>query len=29
MWNLVFDVALCTGCWNCLLAVMDEYVGND
>ncbi len=28
-WNLVFDVALCTGCHNCVLAVKDEYVGND
>jgi Fe-S-cluster-containing dehydrogenase component len=28
-WNLVFDVALCTGCQNCVLAVKDEYVGND
>jgi len=27
-WNLVFDVALCTGCQNCVLAVKDEYVGN-
>ena len=27
-WNLVFDVALCTGCRNCVLAVKDEYVGN-
>ena len=27
-WNLVFDVALCTGCLNCVLAVKDEYVGN-
>ncbi|MCC6532994.1 MAG: carboxypeptidase regulatory-like domain-containing protein [Burkholderiales bacterium] len=28
-WNLVFDLALCTGCHNCVLAVKDEYVGND
>jgi Fe-S-cluster-containing dehydrogenase component len=28
-WNVVFDVALCTGCHNCTLAVQDEYVGND
>ena len=28
-WNLIFDVALCTGCQNCVLAVKDEYVGND
>ena len=28
-WNLVFDAALCTGCQNCVLAVKDEYVGND
>lgn len=28
-WNLVFDVALCTGCQNCVLAVKDEYVDND
>lgn len=27
-WNLVFDVSLCTGCQNCVLAVKDEYVGN-
>jgi len=27
-WNLVFDVALCTGCHNCTIAVQDEYVGN-
>ena len=27
-WNLVFDVALCTGCQNCVLALKDEYVGN-
>lgn len=27
-WNLVFDVALCTGCRNCEMAVRDEYVGN-
>lgn len=28
-WNLVFDLALCTGCRSCVLAVKDEYVGND
>ncbi len=28
-WNLVFDVASCTGCHNCTLAVQDEYVGNE
>jgi Fe-S-cluster-containing dehydrogenase component len=28
-WNVVFDVALCTGCHNCTLAVQDEYIGND
>lgn len=28
-WNLIFDVARCTGCHNCTLAVQDEYVGND
>ncbi|MCC6473639.1 MAG: oxidoreductase [Burkholderiales bacterium] len=28
-WNLVFDVALCTGCQNCVLAVQDEYQGNE
>jgi Fe-S-cluster-containing dehydrogenase component len=28
-WNLVCDVALCTGCRNCVVAVKDEYVGND
>lgn len=27
-WNLIFDVALCTGCHNCTIAVQDEYVGN-
>ena len=27
-WNLIFDVALCTGCRNCEMAVKDEYVGN-
>lgn len=28
-WNVVFDIALCTGCHNCTLAVQDEYIGND
>lgn len=28
-WNLIFDLALCTGCRNCVVAVKDEYVGND
>lgn len=27
-WNLVFDLSLCSGCYNCVLAVKDEYVGN-
>lgn len=27
-WNLIFDVASCTGCHNCTLAVQDEYIGN-
>jgi len=27
-WNLIFDVARCTGCQNCTIAVQDEYVGN-
>lgn len=27
-WNLIFDVALCTGCHNCTIAIQDEYVGN-
>ena len=28
-WNLIFDVALCTGCHNCTIAIQDEYVGNE
>jgi len=28
-WNLVFDLALCTGCRSCVMAVKDEYVGNE
>jgi Fe-S-cluster-containing dehydrogenase component len=28
-WNLVFDVAACTGCHNCTIAVQDEYIGNE
>jgi Fe-S-cluster-containing dehydrogenase component len=28
-WNLINDVALCTGCHNCTLSVQDEYVGNE
>lgn len=27
-WNLIVDVALCTNCNNCYLAVKDEYCGN-
>lgn len=27
-WNLIVDVALCTNCNNCFLAVKDEYCGN-
>jgi len=28
-WNLIIDVAECTNCQNCALAVMDEYVDNE
>jgi Fe-S-cluster-containing dehydrogenase component len=28
-WNMIIDVAACTNCNLCTLAVMDEYVGND
>jgi Fe-S-cluster-containing dehydrogenase component len=28
-WNMIIDVAECTNCNLCTLAVMDEYVGND
>ena len=28
-WNMIIDVAECTNCQLCALAVMDEYVGND
>ena len=28
-WNLVIDVANCTNCNLCTLAVQDEYVGNE
>jgi Fe-S-cluster-containing dehydrogenase component len=28
-WNMVIDVAECTNCNLCTLAVMDEYVGNE
>ena len=28
-WNMIIDVAECTNCNLCALAVMDEYVGND
>lgn len=28
-WNLIFDVALCENCNNCVLATKDEYVDND
>jgi Fe-S-cluster-containing dehydrogenase component len=27
-WNLINDLALCTGCQNCVLAVKDEYIDN-
>ncbi len=27
-WNLIVDVANCTNCNNCVLAVQDEHVGN-
>jgi Fe-S-cluster-containing dehydrogenase component len=27
-WLTVFDVDKCTGCYNCVLATMDEHVGN-
>ena len=27
-WTLIFDVDRCNGCCNCVLATMDEYVGN-
>ena len=28
-WNLIVDVANCTNCNLCVLAVQDEYVGNE
>jgi Fe-S-cluster-containing dehydrogenase component len=28
-WNLIVDVAKCTGCGNCLLAAKDEHAGNE
>lgn len=28
-WNLIVDVASCSNCGNCVLAVKDEYVSND
>ena len=28
-WNMIVDVAECTNCNLCTLAIMDEYVGND
>ena len=28
-WNLIIDVATCTNCQNCALAVMDEYIDNE
>ena len=28
-WNMIVDVAECTNCQLCALAVMDEYVGNE
>ncbi|WP_428028150.1 4Fe-4S dicluster domain-containing protein [Altererythrobacter sp.] len=27
-WNLIFDVARCNNCNNCVLATKDEYLGN-
>ena len=27
-WNLIVDVALCSGCQNCFMVAKDEYVGN-
>jgi len=28
-WNLLVDLAQCSGCYNCLIVAKDEYVGND
>lgn len=28
-WNLIVDVANCSNCGNCVLAVKDEYTGNE
>jgi Fe-S-cluster-containing dehydrogenase component len=28
-WNLIFDVARCNSCNNCVLATKDEYLGNE
>jgi len=28
-WNLIIDVAKCSGCYNCVLATKDEHIGND
>ena len=28
-WNLIIDVAQCSGCYNCVLATKDEHIGND
>lgn len=28
-WNLIIDVARCSGCYNCVLATKDEHIGND
>ncbi len=28
-WTMIIDVAECTNCQNCTLAIMDEYIGND
>jgi Fe-S-cluster-containing dehydrogenase component len=28
-WNMIIDIAECTNCNLCTLAIMDEYVGND
>ncbi len=28
-WTMIIDVAECTNCQNCTLAIMDEYIGNE
>ena len=28
-WNMIVDVAKCENCHNCVLAVKDEFIGND